>query len=303
MKKMRFYVLVSFALLLVLSTVATAAQKASPAQPLIVLLTDFGESDHYVGAMKGSIYTADPAARIDYITHEIPKYDIVDGAFTLAEAAREFPDGTIFVAVVDPGVGSERKGIAILTQNRKLFVGPDNGLLSIAAAQAGIVEARQLTNRKLMRAGEISGTFHGRDIFGPVAAHLAAGAPFHTVGPVIPEIVKLPLPEAYRTDSLVVGVVMHVDDYGNLITNVPVSMIQDAGIGAGSKALITIGEKQYEAPFVRTYSDVPQGEPLFLSNKGFVEVALNMENLAEQSGARHGMEIRISPKGEGPPAH
>jgi hypothetical protein len=282
-----------------LSQRAPAAESLSQrtdTQPLIVLLTDFGERDHYVGAMKGAIYSVNPNARIDSITHQIEKYNITEGAYTLAEAAKEYPNGTIFVGIVDPGVGSERNDIAIRARNGKFFVGPDNGLLSIAADEAGIIETRELTNKSLMHSGEMSSTFHGRDVFGPVAGHLAAGAPFASVGPPVRDIVKLSLPQISHDGRSSVGVVLHVDDYGNLITNIPAQSLEKLGLALGSSARVSVGQKNVIARFVRTYSDVPEGEFLFLNNRGNIEIAINRGNLGEAIGTEAGMEVVIRPR-------
>jgi S-adenosylmethionine hydrolase len=281
-------------LALSVSSCAAFLRQSRP-QPLIILLTDFGEKDHYVGAMKGSIYSADPSARVDSITNQITKFDIEEGAYTLAQAAKEYPDGTIFVGVVDPGVGSSRKGIAIKSKNGKIFIGPDNGLLSVAAEEAGIAEVRELTNKALMHPGEISNTFHGRDVFGPVAGHLAAGVPFEDVGPVIARIVKLPAPKAAVEDGRLVGQVIHVDDYGNILTDIPIPLVEELGLHPGSWAKIRIGAKEIRAQFVRTYSDVEAGTPLFLNNKGLVETAIDKGNLARMTGATQGVTVVIEP--------
>ena len=262
-------------------------------QPVIVLLTDFGEKDHYVGALKGAIYTVNPSARIDSITHEIRKFDVVEGAYTLVQAACEYPDGTVFVAVVDPGVGSARKAIAIRARNGKIFIGPDNGLLKPAAEQAGILDVRTISNRRLMRRGEISSTFHARDIFGPVAGHLAAGTAFEEVGPSSPHIVDLPQLEPAADNGRLIGHILHVDGYGNIITNIPISMVQQLGLSLGSEARLTIGSEAINAEYVSTYSDVGVGSPLFLSNRGLVEAAMNQGDLARKTGAVQGMRITI----------
>ncbi len=285
--------------LTVVSCATTARQSTAP-QPLIVLLTDFGEKDHYVGALKGAIYKANLSARVDSITHQISKFDIGEGAYTLAQAAKEFPNGTIFVAVVDPGVGSSRKDIAIKTRNGKIFIGPDNGLLMVAAEEAEVVEAREITNKALMHPGQISNTFHARDVFGPVAAHLAAGTPFKDVGPVVSHLVELPLPKAELKDERLSGQVIHVDDYGNLLTNIPVALVEKLGLRLGSCAKLTISGNEYEAQFVRTYSDAAEGGVLFLNNRGNVEMAINKGNLAHVSGATQDLTIIIEPCNETP---
>lgn len=278
---------------LLISVCATGARYTANPQPMVVLLTDFGEKDHYVGAMKGAIFCANPSARIDRITHQVDKFDVAEGAYTLAQAAREYPDGTIFVAVVDPGVGSSRKGIAVRTANDKIFIGPDNGLLSPAANEAGMVEAREISNPAFMRPGNISDTFHGRDIFGPLAGHLSGGAHFEEIGPKVDAIRKLPASEAALRSGKLVGEIIHVDEYGNLITNIPIHMVEQLGLTIGSFVAIEIGEHGIKAEYVRTYSDVDVGRPLFLSNRGFVEAAINMQSLEQNCGARAGMKMTI----------
>jgi hypothetical protein len=302
MLRIRLLYLWLVTLVLVFPACATVARSAQPEQPLIVLLTDYGERDQYVGALKGAIYSADPYARIDSITNQISNFDIAEGAFILSEAAQEFPEGTIFVAIVDPGVGSERKGIAIRTERDKIFIGPDNGLLSIAAAKEGIVEVRELTNKELMRPGQVSNTFHGRDIFGPVAGHLAAGAPFDSVGPTLPAIVELSVPKAKLKGTELTGVIIHIDEYGDIVTNIPIAMVEKSGMSPGQYALVSIANKKFSARFVKTYSDVPEGAAVFLNNKGMVETALNMRNLASAVGAKSGAEVSIIPlSGAKPP--
>lgn len=287
---------------LLISACATGAKYTVNPQPLIVLLTDFGGKDHYVGAMKGAIFCANSNARIDNITHLVGKFDVAEGAYTLAQAAREYPDGTIFVAVVDPGVGSSRKGIAVRTMNDKIFIGPDNGLLSPAVEEAGMVEAREISNPAFMRPGNISDTFHGRDIFGPLAGHLSGGAPFKEIGPKVGAIRELPASEAALRSGKLVGEIIHVDEYGNLITNIPIHMVEQLGLTIGSFAVVKIGEQGIKAEYVRTYSDVDVGKPLFLSNRGFVEAAINMQSLQQNCGARAGMKMTIEPLNEPPPS-
>ncbi len=275
------------------SACASVARPAAREQPLVVLLTDFGWKDHYVGALDGAIYSANRSARIDSITHEIPKFDVEEGAYTLAEAAREYPPGTIFVGVVDPGVGSSRRGIAVKTRNGKIFIGPDNGLLWPAAKEAGIVEVRELTNRSLMHPGEISNTFHARDIFGPVAGHLAAGVPFEEVGPTVSHMVELPARKATEVGRRVLGHVVHVDEYGNVLTDVSIPMVEEIGLHLGSFAKLTVGTKEFKARYVRTYSDVDEGVPLFLNNRGLLEAAVNRGSLALMTGAAPGMAVVV----------
>lgn len=279
--------------ILVASCATSKGVKVPKRQPVIALLTDFGAKDHYEAAMKGAIYSVNPRARIDHITNQITKFDIAEGAYTLAMASKEYPNGTIFVAVVDPGVGSDRKSIVIKSNNGKLFVGPDNGLMVPAAKGAGIAEVREITNRALMRPGDISSTFHARDVFGPVAGNLAAGASFESVGPIVSDIVELPQQEAVAGEGRAVGRVLHADEYGNLITNIPISDVETIGLKIGSTARLRIGEKDIIAKYVHTYSDVETGAPLFLNNRGFVEAAINRGNLAREVDAANGSSVVI----------
>jgi hypothetical protein len=166
--------------------------------------------------------------------------------------------------------------------------------LSLAARQAGAAEAREITNKSLMRPGGISSTFHGRDIFGPVAGHLAAGAPFESVGPVLVNIRELALPKTGQAGKTVLGTVLHIDDYGNLLTNIPAQMVEEMGVQLGSDAQVTVGPSAFVARFAQTYSDVPEGEYLFLNNRTCIEIALNQRHLAETIGAAQGMEVSIS---------
>ena len=195
--------------------------------------------------------------------------------------------------MVDPGVGSSRKAIAIESENGKIFIGPDNGLLKPAVEEAGIFEVRVISNGNLMRKGEISSTFHARDVFGPVAGHLAAGTPFEDVGPRISDAVGLPELELAADNGSLIGHIVHVDDYGNVITNIPIRMVEAIGLSLGSTARLKIGEGELKAEYARTYSDVDAGNPLFLSNRGFVEAAVNRGNLARTAGAAKGMKIII----------
>ena len=158
---------------------------------LVILATDYGADSIYVGEIKGAIYNKFPQARVDSITNSIPPYDIVVGAYTLLESTGMFPSGTTFVCIVDPGVGTPRKPIVLETKDGQRYVGPDNGILSLVAEKYGVAEIRECANQELWRAGDVSHTFHGRDIFGPVAAALAGGAPMDKVGPKLDALTKL----------------------------------------------------------------------------------------------------------------
>src|SRR5262245_37794187 len=187
--------------------------------PVVALLTDFGSQDHYVGAMKGAILTVCPEASLVDLTHEIAAHDVTAGALALASAFRDFPAASVFVAVVDPGVGSPRRALALEAGGYR-FVGPDNGILSLVMAEAeGPQALRRIANASLMRPA-VSATFHARDVFGPVAAHLARGLPIAEVGPPIDDPVRLSQPEVREVaPGEWEATIVHVDRFGNLITN------------------------------------------------------------------------------------
>lgn len=193
---------------------------------LVTLLTDFGLTDSYVGQLKGALLAVAPNALLVDLTHAVPPQDIRSGAFHLWAAVPVFPPGTIHLAVVDPGVGSRRRAIAARARRGDVFVGPDNGLLGPAIDRlGGLVAAVELREPRFWRT-EISGTFHGRDVFAPVAAHLSGGVALEALGPKLPMLDRsIVFPEPSRRGRVLTGEVLHVDTYGNLITNLPASVL------------------------------------------------------------------------------
>lgn len=234
---------------------------------IITLTTDFGVTDGYVGAMKGVILRLAPNVTLIDISHAVNPHDVRHGARILATAAPEFPEGTIHVAVVDPGVGSSRRGMALRTENA-FFVGPDNGLFSpFLGSKVACVE---LTNRATHQR-HVSHTFHGRDVFAPVAAHLANGMSISELGPPLTDPIYLVEPEPARTEGgWLVAEVVYVDRFGNLVTNLgPLhgEQLESASIR------VVIGD--IGVPFARTYSDVAVGELLALiGSSGYLEIAV-----------------------------
>ena len=251
---------------------------------LIIMITDFGAKDFYVGAMKGAMYKVFSQAKIDEISHGVSKFDIKEGAYTLAKAAPEFPTGTVFVGVIDPGVGTQRKPIAMKTENGNYFVAPDNGLLTLIVDSMGVVEVREITNRDIMRQDVQSSTFHGRDIFGPAAAHLAKGFAFEKIGPVLKEYVQLPISFAKIVDDAVVGQIDVIDEYGNVITNIRPDLFEKLGILRGQTIEIEFNhQRRVSCTYVKAYGDAPVGSFVGLFGSGGVyEIAINQGNLAEE---------------------
>jgi len=191
---------------------------------IITLVSDFGTRDAYVGVLHGVILGIHPGATVVDICHDIPAQDVRSAAFVLSTAYPYFPRGTVHVVIVDPGVGTQRRAIAMRTAEA-IFVAPDNGVLSYVLARQSVLETVHLTQAHYWLA-PLSETFHGRDLFAPVAAHLALGTPLHEMGPAIEDAVQFPIPTPLvHGDGSIEGEVLHVDHFGNLITNVPHSLL------------------------------------------------------------------------------
>lgn len=274
---------------LLLACTCGAEQAPTPetvqANGLVVLLTDYGADSVYVGAIKGAIYAKSPGVRVDSITNSVPEFDILAGAFCLAEACGLYPRGVTFCCVVDPGVGTERRVLVMQTQSGHFFVAPDNGLLTLVADKLGVAAVYEGTNRALWREPAPSRTFHGRDVFGPIAASLAGGTPIGQVGKPISDFVRLDIPRSTVEGNAASGVVIRVDAYGNLITNVPEEHLATLGVKQGDLLEIAVGNVRFSAPFVATYGDVEKGRRLALiQSAGYLELAVNLGSLAAAIG-------------------
>jgi hypothetical protein len=253
---------------------------------IIALLTDFGTVDPYVGAMKGAILSVCPEATLVDLVHDVPVHDVLAGAFALDAAYPTFPEGTVFVAVVDPGVGSARRGLAIRA-GTCVFVGPDNGLFTLVLHAHPEAQVHVIANPALGRA-PLSPVFHGRDLFGPVAAHLALGLAIEEVGPLVgdPIVFDLPSPRLLEERGLEASVV-HVDRFGNLTTNLPGRECERPAIEVRVGGVLV--------PFVGTYADVPRGAPCALvGSSGRLEVAVREGSAAVVLGAGTGTAVRVT---------
>jgi S-adenosylmethionine hydrolase len=258
--------------------------------PVIALLTDFGLQDHYVGAMKGAILTVCPEATLVDVTHEVPAHDVAAGALALDVAYPHFPPGTVFVAVVDPGVGSTRRPVAV-GAGGWLFVGPDNGLFTFVLESHPSARVHVIANPLLFRA-PLSPVFHGRDLFGPAAARLAQGLTLEELGPAVADPVRLPLPTKTRTADGWEGAVIHVDRFGNLTTNLREGDLE-ALAGRGREGLEVVLEGE-AIPLVRSYSDVEVGQPCALfGSSGRLEVAVRCGRAQALTGASAGVRVRV----------
>lgn len=264
-------------------------------QGLIVLMSDYGDTDFYVGALKGAIYSIAPNVRIDDITHKIEPYNIRKGAYVWYRAASEFPPGTIFIGVVDPGVGTARRSIAMKTQEGKYFIGPDNGLFTFVIKEMGPAEARVIDEAKLRKHHPASShTFHGKDVFGPAAASLTIGVPFEGIGPILTDPITFPVGKPEVVGDIIKGEVFDVDQYGNFITNIDRELLGRLGLTMGAILDVSIGEHRLDVPFVRTYGDVPEGTPLgVISSLGTMEFAKNMRSLADSLQVGTGTVVTI----------
>ena len=261
-------------------------------RPFITITTDFGLSDGYDAAMKGVIYSICPDAVVVDISHQINKFDIMHGALVIASTASDFPKGTVHVGVIDPGVGTSRRGIAIKTKNY-VFVGPDNGLFSLAAELDGIEAIYELKNKKYFRP-IISSTFHGRDIFAPVAAHIACGVPVEEVGPRIKDYIKKSFSEPKVSDNLIEGIILHIDSFGNISTNIHKKYIEEFGLKFGDWVKCVIGGKEYKIPFVETFGKVKVGElHALIGSSNFFDLAINQGNAAEFLKVKQGAPVKI----------
>ncbi len=261
-------------------------------RPFISLLTDFGTRDAYVASMKGVILGLNPAAQLVDLTHEVPPQDIQAGAFILATAAAYFPPDTIHLAVVDPGVGSGRRGLA--ARGRGQFrVGPDNGLFQLAFALAPDLAIVSLEDPAYFRP-EVSATFHGRDIFAPVSAHLSLGLDLECFGPRIIDPVSLEWPEPKFNLKVVQGEIFHVDHFGNLVSNIPAGDLT-TWLG-GRSASLQVGSLRLQG-LARTYSEAAPGEFLALAGShGFVEIACAGGNAVRRLKAGVGLAVEIRKK-------
>jgi S-adenosylmethionine hydrolase len=259
---------------------------------VIAVLSDLGTKDYFVAAMKGVMFSINPDVKVIDITHEVPKGNVRVAAFTLANAAETFPKGTIFIAVVDPGVGTKRRCVLVQTKNDMFFIGPDNGIFTLVADRFGVKKIHEIRNKELMMP-KVSPTFHGRDLMAPVAAHLSLGLNPSMVGPEMKVLKRLRIPLPRLTGTKIFGCILNIDDFGNLVTNIGAGLMSRF-IRLGKTVQIRIGGEDIEARFVRTFGDVGPGENLcYIGSTGSLEIAKNMGNLAETLRARLGDKVAL----------
>jgi hypothetical protein len=257
---------------------------------ILTFLSDFGLKSSYVSQMKGVALSITDSKIVD-ITNNISPHNILEGAFVLRSSVPRFPKGTVHVAVVDPGVGTNRKGIVITTPSQ-IFVGPDNGLLIPAAKQFGNFTVYEIQNPEIML-DSVSNTFHGRDIFTPVAAHILNGLLFEKIGPIIHDYVNLDFGKTEITEKTATGKIIYIDDFGNIVTNIDGFKIRKY-LDYNKKIMLFVGKKQIKIPFVKSYAYVKPKEFLTtIGSSNLFEISLNQENAQKKLKAKIGDEVKI----------
>jgi S-adenosyl-L-methionine hydrolase (adenosine-forming) len=276
------------------------AKKSESAQPTIVFMTDFGTANDAVAICKAVILSIAPNARIMDVTHQVTPYSIEEGSRFLAGVTPYYPAGTVFLVVVDPGVGTSRKAVIVKSNKGQFFVLPDNGLITPVADRDGIEGAHEITNTAWMIGQNVSSTFHGRDVFSPAAAHLALGEDWTMAGGVVKDLVRLSPRAATIEKSGITGAVIGLDDpYGSLITDIRGSDFTDLGYRLGDKVTVKIDRGFYTIPFARTFMDVPVGQPLlFIDSRGRLGVALNERDFSKKYKVVPPVPIFVPRKGE-----
>ena len=276
------------------------AQAAAP----LVLMTDFGTADGAVSAMHGVAYGVDPQLTISDLTHQIPDYDIWLGAYRLYQTANYWPQGTVFVSVIDPGVGTNRKSVVLKTKGGRYFVGPDNGLFTLIAERDGVAELREIDEKVNRLAGSAeSYTFHGRDVYAYVGARLASGAiSYEQVGPPLPSesVVKIAYQKPVRVGNTIRGIVPVLDvKYGNVWTNIPKSLLDELQVKLHDPLQVRILHKgkqvaKVTAPFEHTFGGVAKGKPLvYLNSLLDVAVAISQGDFAAQHHVASGVDWEV----------
>ncbi len=256
-------------------------------KPIITLTTDFGTKDGYVGAVKGVIKRINSEVEVVDVTHQIEPFDVLGAAFALNNFYRYFPQGSIHLVVVDPGVGISRQPLLIKSEGFS-FVGPDNGVFSFVYQKEGLTEIRVLSNKKYFLA-ELSSTFHARDVFAPVSAYLSLGVDLKEFGNTAKECFKLIIPEPKSLKEGLAGEVIHIDGFGNLVTNIGAEFLQNKKIGK-----MVVGKSQIKR-LARSYFEIPEKEVgALMGSSGFLEIAINQGSADKALKGKIGTSVRIT---------
>lgn len=259
-------------------------------RPIITLTTDYGTSDHLVAVMKGVILSINPEAEIIDITHQCLQFDVLDGAFTIGNAYSYFPPKTVHVVVIDPGVGTQRRPI-LVSGDQHYFVAPDNGVLSMVYEKQSSFTVWNVTSEHYFRQ-PVSNTFHGRDIFSPVAAWLSKNWQSNAFGEEIQDFVRFSMPKPKTNGNGVKGVVLRVDHFGNLVTNITPTEAP-AIVEPEGKFTIRIGKGEIRKLF-QTFAQGPAAEPFgVIGSSGFLEICMNKGNAARTLASNRGAEVTV----------
>jgi S-adenosylmethionine hydrolase len=260
-----------------------SAAAVAQTRPTIVFMTDFGTANDAVAICKAVMIGIAPDSRIMDITHQVTPFSIEEGARFLTGVTPYYPAGTVFVVVIDPGVGTSRKAVIVKTKKGQYFVLPDNGLISPVIDRDGLQAAREITNPGWMIGDNVSSTFHGRDIFSPAGAHLAAGWDYTLAGPEVQELVRLTPKMPTVTDKGIQGEVIALDDpFGSLITDISGDEFKKLGYNFGDKVTVQLNKKPFTLPYGKTFMDVPVGAPLlYQDSRGRMGLAINQGNFSQ----------------------
>jgi S-adenosylmethionine hydrolase len=281
----------------------TGVPQSRSARSTIVFMTDFGTANDAVAICRAVIWGIAPEVRLTDITHQVTPFQIEEAARFLEGVTPYYPAGTIFLVVVDPGVGTSRKAVVVKSKKGQYFVLPDNGVITPVIERDGLQGAREITNRNWMISDAISSTFHGRDIFSPAAAHLADGWDFNQAGPEVNKLVRLKPKTSVMNEQGIEGDVIGLDDpYGSLITDVPGDDFKKLGYNLGDKVTVQIAGRSVVVPYVKTFMGVPVGESLlYIDSRGRVGIAVNQGNYATKFSVAPPVKIFIPRKGSNTP--
>jgi S-adenosylmethionine hydrolase len=272
--------------------------QATPRKPTIVFMTDFGTANDSVAICKAVIADIAPDARIADITHQVTPFQIEEASRFLYGVTPYYPTGTVFLVVVDPGVGTSRKAVIVKTKKGQLFVLPDNGLVTAVIDRDGLAGAREITNQSWMIQAAVSSTFHGRDIFSPAAAHLAEGWDYTIAGPEVSQLVRLTPKSASVEDKGIAGGVIGLDDpFGSLITDITREDFETLGYALDDKVTVQINKKPVTLPYVKTFMNVAVGDSLlYIDSRGRVAIAINQGNYSKKFAVEPSATVFIPKK-------
>jgi S-adenosylmethionine hydrolase len=293
-----FFVLTGISVGCTNAPVSREANSSPTQSPTIVFMTDFGTANDSVAICKAVILGIAPNTRIMDITHQVTPFQIEEASRFLYSVTPYYPSGTVFLVVVDPGVGTSRKAVIVKSKKEQFFVLPDNGLVSRVIERDGLAGAREIANQNWMIQAAVSSTFHGRDIFSPAAAHLAEGWDYTIAGPEVPQLVHLSPKSAQLDEKGASGDVIGLDDpFGSLITDITKEEFESLGYSFGDKPTVQINKKPVTLPYVKTFMNVPVGESLlYIDSRGRVAIAINQGNYSKKYGVEPPASIFIPKK-------